>query len=212
VTLPYKQAIIPLLDFIRADAERIGAVNTVVIGADGRMEGRNTDAFGFIENLKAGVPDFDFTRGPAIVLGAGGAARAVVYALMRVGVPEIRIFNRTIKKAEMLAGCFECSHAYDWGLLGKYMADSHLLVNATSAGMAGAEDLDIDLKTLPATALVHDVVYVPLETDLLRQARLRGNPTVTGIGMLLHQARPAFQAWFGVLPEVDATLTAQVLG
>lgn len=211
VTVPHKQAIMPYLDYIRADAERIGAVNTVVINPDGKMEGRNTDAFGFIENLKEGAPDYDFTKAPAIVLGAGGAARAVVYALGKAGVPEIRILNRTLARAVELAKQFPACIAMDWEMLPEAMVRTELLVNTTSLGMKGQPPLEIDLTRLPKTALVHDIVYAPLETGLLRMARVRGNQTVTGIGMLLHQARPAFQAWFGVMPDVDEALRQKVL-
>lgn len=211
VTVPHKQAIMPLLDNISADAERIGAVNTVVISANGKLEGHNTDAFGFIENLKEGAKNFDFTKGPAIVLGAGGAARAVVYALVHAGVPEIRIVNRTQARAEDLAKAFPNTKACGWDELPKIMTDAALLINTTSLGMKGQPELEIDIAPLPIAALVHDIVYAPLQTKLLIAANEKGNPTVTGIGMLLHQARPAFEAWFGVLPDVDDDLRAKVL-
>ncbi|NBX66735.1 MAG: shikimate dehydrogenase [Proteobacteria bacterium] len=211
VTVPHKQAIMPLLSTISADAKRIGAVNTVIIRPDGSTEGRNTDAFGFIENLKEGAKNFDFQKGPAIVLGAGGAARAVVHALGLEGASEIRIVNRTLARAQELASAFPGTKAYGWGHLPNLMQDAALLINTTSLGMKSQPELDIDLAPLPTAALVHDIVYAPLNTRLLTEAQKRGNPTVTGIGMLLHQARPAFEAWFGILPVVDENLRAKVL-
>ncbi|MBU6235336.1 MAG: shikimate dehydrogenase [Alphaproteobacteria bacterium] len=211
VTVPHKQAIMPLLDYIRADAERIGAVNTVVINPDGTLEGRNTDAFGFIENLREGAPKHDFKKAPAVVLGAGGAARAVVYALAEAGAPQIRIANRTLVRARELASAFKNCVAVDWEALPEAMEGAGLLVNTTSLGMKGQPPLEVTLNTLPLSALVHDIVYAPLQTELLQSAKQRGHTTVTGIGMLLHQARPAFHAWFGVMPDVDEALRAKVL-
>lgn len=211
VTVPHKQAIIPYLDYVRADAERIGAVNTVVVNPDGTLEGRNTDAFGFIANIRAGLPGMDFARGPAIVLGAGGAARAVVYALGREGAKDIRVFNRTLGRARELASAFPATTGHAWDALPDHLADAAFLVNTTSLGMSGQPDLEVDLAHLAPACVVHDIVYNPLETGLLKAAKKHGNATVTGIGMLLHQARPAFQAWFGVLPEVDAELARRVL-
>lgn len=212
VTLPHKRAIMPLLDFVRAEAEKIGAVNTVVVTQDGRLEGRNTDAFGFIENLKAGAPGLDFKKAPAVVFGAGGAARAVVYALDREGVPEIRIVNRDMKKAQELTSLFRSARAYDWHAGADCLDGAGLAVNATSLGMAGMEDLDVDPARLPPGAVVNDIVYVPAQTQFLRRAAAAGYTTVPGLGMLLHQARPAFQAWFGVMPDVDDALKALVAG
>jgi shikimate dehydrogenase len=178
-------------------------VNTVVI-KDGKLLGRNTDAFGFIENIKENAPRFTFT-GPAIVLGAGGAARAVVYALRRAGMVDIRIINRTLGRAKDLG------EAHAWEELPGLIGDAAFIVNTTSLGMAGQPKLEIDLSSAPKDALVHDIVYTPLETDLLHKAKSCGLQTVTGIGMLLHQARPAFEAWFGILPAVDETLKSRVL-
>lgn len=210
VTAPHKQAIIPLMDFVRAEAERIGAVNTVVVNPDGTLEGRNTDSFGFIINLKENSKIFD-SKKPIVVLGAGGAARAVVYALQKDGATDIRIVNRTLARAKELAAMFGGTSGHPWELLPDLLKDTALLVNTTSLGMTGQPALDIDLNPLPKTALVHDIVYHPLKTGLLQTAAGRGNPIVTGLGMLLHQARPAFQAWFGVMPDVDADLMKKVL-
>jgi shikimate dehydrogenase len=203
VTVPHKQIIMDMLDRIDDNAQKIGAVNTVVI-KDGVCEGRNTDAFGFIENLKEAVPRFKF-KGTALVLGAGGAARAVVHALQQEGLRDIRIINRTLDRARDLGD------AYEWSALPDLLRDAALIVNTTSLGMAGQPPLEIDLSPAPKTALVNDIVYTPLDTDLLKQAKSHGLQTVTGIGMLLHQARPAFQAWFGVLPSVDDELRQKVL-
>ncbi len=212
VTVPHKQAIMPLLDFVRADAERIGAVNTVVLNPEGTLEGRNTDAFGFIENLKSGVPQgFRFDAGAVVVLGAGGAARAVVYALGQAGARDIRIFNRTLARARELAAAFPYATGYAWDALPDHIAQANLLVNTTSLGMKGQPALDMDIRDLPAACVVHDIVYNPLQTGLLLAARQQGHPVVTGIGMVVEQARPAFQAWFGVLPDIDDALLQKVL-
>ncbi|MCH6588612.1 MAG: shikimate dehydrogenase, partial [Proteobacteria bacterium] len=192
-------------------AERIGAVNTVVF-EDGRLEGHNTDAFGFLENLRQGAPAWEAAAGPALVLGAGGAARAVAAALVDAGAPEVRLSNRTAARAEALARALGASVVpVPWESRADALDGLALLVNTTSLGMAGQPELDLDLDPLPAAALVTDIVYTPLETPLLARARARGNPAVDGLGMLLHQARPGFEAWFGVAPEVTAELRAFVL-
>lgn len=209
VTVPHKIAIMDVCDEIDATARAIGAVNTVVI-EDGKLYGRNTDAFGFIENLKAGLPDGAFDA-PAMVLGAGGAARAAVYGLLQAGVPHIAVCNRSKDKAEALRAMDPHKiSVVEWDMrdrLGGY----GLLVNTTSLGMAGHAPLDIQLHELPEGAAVCDIVYAPLMTDLLSTAQARGHHIVTGIGMLLHQARPAFHAWTGVMPEVDEALVQKVL-
>lgn len=210
VTIPHKQAILDICTTLTKDARAIGAVNTVVFYPNGQVEGRNTDAYGFTENLKQSVPGLDFKSRPAVVLGAGGAARAVIYALMQEGVPEIRLANRTVDKAEILAEEFGC-RVFDWDDKELALGGAGLLVNTTSLGMQGQAQLEIDLSNLPEDAIVNDIVYTPLMTPLLQQAQARGLQVVTGIGMLLHQARPAFQAWFGILPEVDSRLKAKIL-
>jgi len=214
VTVPHKVALLDLCDEVDELARVVGAVNTVTIER-GRLSGTNTDVFGFIENIKALAPDFDFTAGPAFVLGAGGAARAVVQGLLQEGVPEILLSNRTESKADTLIE--NCSQPGKIRRLGWNSGESlialssaNLLVNTTSLGMTGKPKLEIDLSKLHSRALVHDIVYAPLMTDLLLQAQKRGNPVVTGIGMLLHQARPAFAHWHGVLPEVTPELTELV--
>lgn len=213
VTIPHKIAVLPLMAQIDDVARRIGAVNTVVVQPDGSLYGSNTDAFGFIESLKADAPaGWVASAGPAMVLGAGGAARAVIVALLDAGVAELRLANRSIEKAVALAD--EFGHAVQpvaWDDRAAALAGVNLLVNTTSLGMAGQPPLEIALDDLPATALVNDIVYSPLVTDLLARAKGRGNPVVDGLGMLLHQGRPGFKAWFGVAPSVTPELREAVL-
>jgi shikimate dehydrogenase len=211
LTLPHKEAALAVLDEIEPAARRIGAVNTVVVLPDGRLEGRNTDAFGFIENLRAARPEFAAAGGPAVVIGAGGGARAVIAALVDDGVPEIRLANRSADRAAELAGAFAGPiRLVPWRERADALAGAALLVNTTSLGMAGQPPLDLPLDALPLSAVVNDIVYVPLETPLLAAARARGNPTVDGLGMLLHQGRPGFAAWFGVRPAVTPALREAV--
>lgn len=207
LTLPHKEAALAIIDHVDASARRIGAVNTIVVRADGTLEGRNTDAFGFIENLRAGAPDWRADHGAAVVLGAGGAARAVLAALIDAGVPEIRLLNRHRARAESLAAALGGEiRVLDWEARARALAGAALLVNTTSLGMHGAPPLELALDALDRAAVVNDIVYVPLETPLLAAARRRGNTVVDGLGMLLHQARPAFAAWFGVMPAVTGEL------
>ena len=210
VTLPHKERVAALCDRVSERARRIGAVNTLVV-RDGRLEGDNSDGFGFIENLKEREDAWEPTR-PAVVLGAGGAARAILVALLEAGVREIRLLNRTRARAEALAEELGRNiRVLDWGTWDDALGETGLLVNTTSLGMSGQPPLEIDLRALPASALVNDIVYVPLETPLLAAARARGNPAVDGLGMLLHQARPGFEAWFGVAPQVTPALRQAVL-
>jgi len=210
VTLPHKERVAALCDRVSERARRIGAVNTLVV-RDGRVEGDNSDGFGFIENLKEREDAWEPTR-PAVVLGAGGAARAILVALLEAGVREIRLLNRTRARAEALAEELGRNiRVLDWGTWDDALGETGLLVNTTSLGMSGQPPLEIDLRALPASALVNDIVYVPLETPLLAAARARGNPAVDGLGMLLHQARPGFEAWFGVAPQVTPALRQAVL-
>ncbi|MEQ9640701.1 MAG: shikimate dehydrogenase [Alphaproteobacteria bacterium] len=210
VTLPHKQAMLRVVDEIDPVAERIGAINTVVVGPDGRLTGSNTDAFGFIEALREAAPNWRPT-GPCVVLGAGGAARAVVVALLDAGASELRLLNRTRAKAEALAALDPRVAVIDWRERAAALADAALLVNTTSLGMIGNDELDLTLDDLPSTALVNDIVYTPLYTSLLDRAMARGNRIVDGLGMLLHQARPGFAAWFGVQPAVSADQRHYVL-
>jgi shikimate dehydrogenase len=212
VTVPHKESALTLVDRASDMAMRIGAVNTITIVEDGTLEGDNTDAFGFIENLREVRPDWRAATGPAVVIGAGGAARAIAVALADAGAPEIRIVNRTKERADRLVQEIgPPSVAIEWNDRAAALADAALLVNATTQGMGKEAPLDLDLARLPGNALVHDIVYVPLETPLLAAAQKRGNPTVDGLGMLLHQARPGFAAWFGVEPKVTPGLRAAVL-
>lgn len=211
VTTPHKEAALRVCDTVDPVARRIGAVNTVVVGSDGALEGSNTDAFGLIENLREGG-GWQAANGPAVVLGAGGAARAACVALIDAGVESIRIVNRTAERASELAGAMapQCS-SVAWARREEALDGAALVINTTTLGMTGQPPLDIVLDSLPAEATVYDIVYAPLETDLLSVARARGNRTVNGLGMLLHQALPGFEAWFGVRPEVDDGLREFVL-
>lgn len=216
VTIPHKQAVLAGLDTVTEQAGRIGAVNTIIIDGNGKLQGSNTDGFGFLENLTAAYPGFAAAAGPAVVLGAGGAARAVVAALADAGAPEVRLLNRTREKADNVAADLGGAAAgavrtLDWGDRDAALDAAALLVNTTSLGMVGQAALELSLDALPASALVNDIVYAPLETELLKAAAARGNPTVDGLGMLLHQARPAFEAFFGVSPEVTDELRRYML-
>lgn len=212
VTVPHKETAFRAVDELEPLARRIGAVNTLVVRDDGSILGRNTDAFGFIENLKAGAPGWNPASGPAAVLGAGGAARAVAAALVDAGVPELRLVNRSVERAEKLAADLGGPiRILAWDDRARALDGAALLVNTTSLGMKGQPPLDLDLAPLPPEALATDIVYAPLETPLLAAARTRGNPVVDGLGMLLHQARPGFAAWFGREPEVTPDLRDFVL-
>jgi shikimate dehydrogenase len=211
VTIPHKEAVMPFLDDLDPGAERIGAVNTIVI-QNGRLHGRNTDGFGFLENLKAGAPDWRAEAGPAVVIGAGGAAKAVAWALIDAGVPALRIVNRTAARAEALAAAVGATaQAVAWEARDDALGEAALVVNTSALGMTGHPALDVDVGRLAKTAIVNDIVYQPLETPLLAAARAGGLTAVEGIGMLLHQGRPGFHAWFGVDPTVDADLRDYVL-
>jgi len=213
LTLPHKETALALLDRIDPAARRIGAVNTVVVAEDGTLDGRNTDVIGFVENLKAAAPRFDFRAGPALVLGAGGGARAVVAGLIDQGAPAVHVVNRDVARAERLAR--ELGSAVrpaGWDSVPALLGQANILVNTTSLGMTGAPPLAIDLAPLKAGAVVNDIVYTPLETPLLKAARDRGNIAVDGLGMLLYQGVAGFEAWFGVKPEVTEELRRWVLG
>ena len=202
VTIPHKLAAFEICDRVDASARRAGAVNTLVF-EDGKIAGSNTDGYGFIANLRSfGI---DPAAGPALLLGAGGSARAVAAALQDAGAT-VTVANRTRSRAEALAHDLPGLLIADWETRHALLADSALVVNATPLGMAGHEPLDLDLSRAPASLAVADNVYVPLETPLLAAARARGLRTVDGLGMLLHQAVPGFHAWFGIRPEVDEEL------
>lgn len=207
VTLPHKVSAMALMDEIDPLARRIGAINTIVVRADSTLLGVNNDAEGYAASLAEAQPSWRADRGPAVVLGAGGGARAVIVSLVDGGVPEIRVLNRTFARAQALAREFGPPlRAMAWEHRTAALEGAALLVNTTTQGMVGEPPLEISLERLPRDAVVSDIVYVPLETELLRAARARGNPTVDGLGMLLHQAVPAFAAWFGVRPKVTPAL------
>jgi shikimate dehydrogenase len=211
LTIPHKVAAMALVDTVDPVARRIGAINTVVVQPDGALAGFNNDGFGYVESLRDEVPGWRADAGPVTVIGAGGAARAVLVGLAEQGAREIRLCNRSADKAQQLAAELGGPiRAVPWEQRHAALADAALLVNTTSQGMTGQAPLDLSLQALPTHALVSDLVYVPLETPLLAAARARGNPTVGGLGMLLHQARPAFAAWFGTMPTVTPALRAQI--
>jgi shikimate dehydrogenase len=210
VTLPHKEAAFAAVDAPDAAARALGALNTVWL-ENGRLCGANTDVVGFIADLDARLPGWDRRVGHAVVLGAGGAARGIVYGLLQRRIDRVSVVNRSVDRAEHLAAQFGTKvMPAGWDALPALLAGADLLVNTTSLGMAGQPPLAIDLGPLPAGAAVADIVYVPLETGLLRAARARGHAVLDGLGMLLHQAAPGFQRWFGVRPEVTDELRALV--
>ncbi len=213
ITLPHKERALGFVDELTAVAKRIGAINMLVVRADGAILGDNSDGFGFIANLQQVQPGWRGGAGPAVVLGAGGAARAIVVSLIDEGAPEIRLVNRTTRRAEEIADAVGGPiKVLPWEARADALKDAALLVNSTNLGMAGQPPLEIDLAQLPTSAVVYDIVYVPLQTELLKAAQARGNKIVDGIGMLLHQGRPGFKAWFGADAEVTPELRAFVLG
>jgi shikimate dehydrogenase len=211
VTAPHKEAAFAVVAETHPAAAAMQAVNTLWL-EDGRLHGDNTDGIGFLSNLDEHAPGWDGRTGSAVVLGAGGAARAVVHALLQRGVGSIHVVNRSRRRAEDLHDLFGARvQAHGWEALPGLLEQADLLCNSTSLGMVGKEPLQIDLDALPSTALVTDLVYAPLETALLKQARARGLQAVDGLGMLLHQAVPGFERWFGRRPEVTPQLRALVV-
>ena len=211
LTIPHKEAALGLVDKVDPLARRIGAVNCVVVAADGSLEGQNHDAFGYVESIREAQPSWRADRGPIVVIGAGGGARAVLVGLLDGGAREIRLVNRTPARAKSLARELGGPiTALNWNEREAALGGAAMLINATNQGMVGEPALDLALDSLPVTALVSDIIYIPRETALLAAARKRGNPTVNGLGMLLHQARPAFHAWFGIMPEVTPELRATI--
>ena len=212
VTIPHKVSAMKLMDVVDPLALRMGAINTIVVTPEGALHGFNNDGYGYIQCLRDAKPDWQANAGPATVLGAGGAARAIVLSLLNEGTTSIRLINRTRDKAQALADEFGAGvQVLDWSERHDALAGIALLVNTTNQGMHGQAQLDLRLDALPQTALVSDAIYIPLETPMLRDARLRGNTTVNGLGMLLNQARPAFKAWFGVLPEITPALHQAIM-
>jgi shikimate dehydrogenase len=201
----------PWLDHIDEAARRIGAVNAIVVQPDGTLAGYNHDGDGFVQSVREEWPQWHPERGPVTVIGAGGAARAVVAALSARGVPEVRVVNRTLARAQTLARDLGGRvKAFPWSRRAELLGDVALLVNCTACGMIGKEELDLALDGLAPDAVVADLIYVPPQTALLARARARGHRTVNGLGMLLHQAQPAFHAWFGVMPAITPELRAAV--
>ena len=211
VTMPHKQNVMPLLDRVDPAAQRIGAVNTIVVQEDGTLRGFNNDGVGFVQSVAEARPGWRPDAGPVLILGAGGAARAVAVALLDQGARDIRITNRTPERAaRMVAEIGGGVELLPWESRNEAMADVGLLVNATDRGMIGKPALDVSLAHLPAAAIVGDLIYTPPETPFLAAARAQGNLTVNGLGLLLNQARLAFEAWFGVRPEITPELLAAV--
>ena len=213
VTIPHKEKVIGIADLVTDRAALIGAANTLIFRKDGRIHADNTDGYGFIENLRANAPGWHPQGGPAAVFGAGGAARAVVASLIEVGVPEIRLANRTKTRAEALHAEFGSRiHVYDWVQAGNMLDGATTVVNTTSLGMEGKSEFRVPLDALSPNAVVSDLVYTPLETSFLRYARANGCTIADGLGMLIHQAVPAFERWFGIRPEVNDAVRQAVLG
>lgn len=211
VTIPHKEAAFALLDEADPEAAALGAANTLWLES-GKLHGANTDGPGFLANLDDGAPGWEGDRGVAVVLGAGGAARSVVRALASRGFDRIVVANRTAERAEAVAGLGgKAGTVCGYDELWRWLPSARLLVNSTSLGMTGEAPLEIHLGELPGDAVVNDLVYVPLETRLLADARANGNRAVDGLGMLLRQAVPGFERWFGVKPEVTEELRALVV-
>lgn len=213
VTIPHKETVLKLADVTSDRATLIGAANTLIFRKDGKIQADNTDGYGFIANLRQNAPHWVPQSGPAAVLGAGGAARAVVAALLHEGVPELRIANRSRARAEALRAEFGGRVVvWDWVQTPQMMAEAMTVVNATSLGMQGKPELKISLEQIDPRATVCDLVYTPLQTRFLIEAAAMGCTIVDGLGMLLHQAAPGFERWFGQRPDVDSATRAAVLG
>jgi shikimate dehydrogenase len=212
VTLPHKEAILKIADVITDRAALIGAANTLTFRKDGKIHADNTDGAGFVANLRQNAPHWVPAAGPAAVFGAGGAARAVVAALIEVGVPEIRISNRSRPRAEALRADFGAKLVvYDWVQAANMLEGAATVINTTSLGMAGKPEFRVPLDAIEPGAVVNDLVYNPLKTAFLAEAEQRGATIVDGLGMLLHQAAPGFERWFGPTPVVDEATRQAVL-
>jgi shikimate dehydrogenase len=213
VTIPHKETVLGLADLVTDRAALIGAANTLIFRQDGKVHADNTDGYGFIENLKANAPGWRPESGPAAVFGAGGAARAVLASLLDVGVPEIRLANRTRARADALRAEFGAKiQVVEWVQAGNMLEGAMTVVNSTSLGMTGKPELRVPLDALSPKAVVTDLVYTPLQTAFLKRAAEIGCTTVDGLGMLIHQAAPGFERWFGIRPEVDEETRRIVLG
>jgi shikimate dehydrogenase len=212
VTIPHKEAVLEIVNHVTDRATLIGAANTLIFHEDGTIHADNTDGYGFMENLRSGAPDWQPESGPAAVIGAGGAARAVIVALLDAGVPEILLSNRTRIRAERLRFDFGARvTVVDWVQIGNTIETAALLVNTSSLGMVGKPEMRIPLDGLNSATVVTDLVYTPLKTKLLEVAEAKGCVTVDGLGMLLHQGVPGFERWFGTRPTVDEAARAAVL-
>ena len=213
ITVPHKETVMNIADLITDRATLIGAANTLIFRKDGKIHADNTDGYGFIENLRTGAPDWSPGTGPAAVLGAGGAARAVIASLNDAGVPEILLANRTRVRADKLREDFgKRVRVVDWVQAGNMLEEAALVVNTTSLGMTGKPEMRVPLDGLRKGMVVTDLVYNPLETRLLHAAREAGCTVVDGVGMLIYQAIPAFERWFGHRPKVDEAVRRAVLG
>ena len=211
LTIPHKESALAIVDEIAPTAKKMGAISCVTVGRDGRLTGSNNDGYGYIHALLDAAPDWRAEAGPIVVIGSGGGARAVVMSLAERGAREIRLFNRHIERAQTLARDFGGPvKAMPWDDRHAGLEGAALLVNTTSQGMVGNPALQLSLDRLPTSAIVSDIVYIPRETPLLEAARKRGNRTVNGLGMLLHQARPAWESWFGISPVVTKDLRAMI--
>ncbi len=210
VTVPHKEAALAAVDVADDHARRIGAVNTIIVREDGSLEGRNTDGLGFLAHLVESAPHWNAEAAPAVIIGAGGAARAIAVALLDAGAPQVRLINRTRERAEALALALGDPRlkVVPWIARGAALGDAGVIVNTTTQGMRGQPPLDLDLAAAPKSAVLFDCVYAPLETPLLTAAKARGMAGVDGLGMLIHQARPGFAAWFGREPEITPALRA----
>jgi len=209
LTLPHKQQAMKWVDEVDTVSKSIGAISCVVVRPDGSLAGTNNDCYGFIQSIREEQPGWRADAGPSVVIGSGGGARAVCYGLAQEGASEIRLVNRTFDRAKKIAEDFAGPiKALPWEQRHEALDGAAMVVNTTSQGMTGQSALDVKLDKLPARALAVDIIYIPLETPFLRAARKRGNLTVNGLGMLLHQGRPAWRAWFGIEPAVTAELRA----
>ena len=212
VTIPHKERALEIADFVSERAQRIGAANTLYFDVDGKIHADNTDGYGFITNLKKGAPEWSAKAGPALVLGAGGAARAILDALITEETPKIYLTNRTKERALDLASEFGNGiEVLDWDNKNSVLSEVKTLINTTSLGMNGEGDLGLDFSQLTSAMTVTDIVYTPLETDLLKHAKQRGCTCVDGLGMLIYQGVPGFSNWFGVNPKVTDELRELLL-
>lgn len=212
ITIPHKEYVLSIATQVSDRAALIGAANTLTFLGNGQIQADNTDGLGFLANIRQNLPGWTAASGPALVLGAGGAAKAIISALINDGAPKVIVVNRTRTRADALREQFGARvESQDWTRIAELAGDVALIVNTTSLGMAGQSPLTIDLSRLTPPTVVTDIVYKPLETGLLAAAREMGCETVDGLGMLLHQAVPGFERWFGHTPLVDDDLRAAVL-